>query len=145
MATTLLLKRFGPALYAADGLAEADVRSLPTDKPLKAVLTRSRSRPQLRLYFAMLQLVVENLEQPISRDVLHEWVKIRCGIVEPVKLKSGAVEMVPGSVAFEAMDQTQFNAFFEHAAELLCEHIIPGLEKPALLQRAREMLGEEAA
>lgn len=141
MATALILKRYGPALYAADGLAEADLRELPANVELKATLTRPRSLPQHRLYFAMLQKVCDNLERPVSRETLHEWIKLRCGVVELVPLKSGEVEEVAGSVAFDQMDQIAFNAFFERAAELLCEHIIAGMDKPALLAEAREMLG----
>jgi hypothetical protein len=96
----------------------------------------------------MLSKVVENLGTPIAKEALHEWVKLRCGVVAFIPLKSGAVDQVAGSTAFDAMDQTEFNAFFEKAADLLCEHIIPGLGKADLVREARLMLGwptEDAA
>lgn len=141
MATTTYVKRFGPALYGADGLAEADIRALPSNMPIKVTLTRARSLPQHRLYFAMLELVVDNLSIETTKDTLHGWVKLHCGVVELVPLKNGEVDQVPGSIAFDKMDQGEFNTFFERAAVLLCERIIPGLGKADLIRQAHEMLG----
>lgn len=141
MAVITHVRRLGPALYGVDGLAETEIRELPIDKPLKVTITQARSLPQHRLYWAMIALVVDNLATPVSKDALHKWVKIRCGCVELIPLKSGEIDQVDGSIAFDEMDQLAFNAFFERAADLLCEHIIPGLGKASLVRQAHEMLG----
>lgn len=113
----------------------------PANKRLKVVLTQPRSVPHLRLYWSMLRLVVDNLDTPVTTEALHEWVKLRAGVSVAIPLRNGQVDHVPGSVAFDKMDQHEFNAFFDRAMGLIVEHLIPGLSKGALEAEARAMLG----
>lgn len=113
----------------------------PAAKRLRVALTQPRSNPHLRLYWSMLRLVVDNLDTPVTTEALHEWVKLKCGVSVAIPLRSGAVDHVPGSVAFDKMDQDQFNRFFDRAMGLIVEHLIPGLSKGRLESEARAMLG----
>lgn len=116
----------------------------PTGKTLSVRVTQSRSSRQLRLYRAMLSLVAENLEQDVTADDLHEWLKLRLGYVREVRQRNGEVVHVAKSVAFAKMDQPTFREFFDKAVTMLIEHIIPGLDSADLEREARAMLGEAA-
>ncbi|HYE38258.1 hypothetical protein [Methylocaldum sp.] len=136
--------RRGSFLAPVAPLDSDQLSKLPVGKPLAVRVTRARSVPQLRLYWSMLGLVAENLDQPITDDDLHEWVKGKLGYAAPVKQRNGEVVNVTRSIAFDKMDQQSFQAFFDKAKALLVEHIIPGLESEALEREARAMLGEAA-
>lgn len=142
MALSLLLQRKGRALYAADGLAEAELEALPQGVALKATVTRPRSNPQHRLYFAMLKLVADNTDLIAGSDELHQLVKEALGYSRTVRRKNGHLVTVHGSIAFEKMDGIAFNAFMGKATAFLCEEVIPNLGKEELVAQAKEMLGQ---
>lgn len=116
----------------------------PAGRALRVAVTQPRSVPQLRLYWSMLRLVADNMSAEVTTEALHNWIKMRCGVSAAIPLKSGKVDFVPGSVAFDKMDQEAFGRFFDRAMDLVVEHLIPGLGKPALEREARLMLGEAA-
>jgi hypothetical protein len=142
MAQTLYLMRKMNALYASDGLAGNDLAKLPEGVRFKAVLTRPRSVPHHRLYWAVLALVVDNCEGLRDKEQLHDLIKIRLRYCDPVKSKkTGEVWLIPRSASFEKMGQSAFNEYFDDATRFICDEIIPGLGKAELLAQAREMLG----
>lgn len=140
---TMMVRR-GLALYPLDGLAQAEIEALPQCKPLNTTVTRARSVKQHRLYWAMLKIVAENTDQGLNKDDLHEWMKLRLGYSKPVLQRNGEIVYVPGSIAFEEMDQTEFDGFFRKAVDMITEHIIPGLGSAALAREARLLLGYES-
>ena len=144
MAQDILMARRGPYLAPWGPMDASAVEVLPRGKPLKVKVTRARSVPQHRLYFAMLNLVADNMDTPVTADALHEWVKLRCGVSVMIPLRSGKIDTVPGSIAFDKMEQPEFQAFFDKAKALIVEHLIPGLGGAALEREARLMLGEVA-
>jgi hypothetical protein len=142
-APPLMLFRRGSQLMPIGALDSETLMRLPAGKPLKVKVTQPRSVPQHRLYFAMLNLVCDNLDQDVTPEALHSWVKVRLGYTTTIRAKSGEVQ-VPVSIAFDKMDQATFRAFFDAAKELLVTQIIPGVGSDKLEREAREMLGEMA-
>lgn len=116
----------------------------PANKPLKVKITQPRSLQQHRLYWSMLDLVAENLDQNITGEDLHEWMKLKLGLCNPVRQRNGDTVMVTQSIAFDKMSQSEFRQFFDKAKLLLITQIIPGLDSEALEREARMMLGEFA-
>lgn len=144
MAEPILLVRTGEFLRPAAPIDGEMLRALPAGKPLKATITQPRrSSPQNRLYRSLLQVVVDNLDQPVTADDLHEWLKMRLGVTAEVRERSGAVRTVTRSVAFDKMEHGEFTQYFDRAKTLICQHLIPGLNSAALERQAREMLGED--
>lgn len=142
MPDTLYLQRKMNALYASDGLADSDLSKLPEGVRLKAVITRPRSVPHHRLYWSMLQLVVENCESIRDAGQLHDLIKIRLGYCDPIQsAKTGDTYLIPRSIAFGKMDQTEFNEFFGQAADFINEEVIPGIGRDTLKKQAQQMLG----
>lgn len=122
----------------------ARLAEYPRGKALSVRISQKRSLPQHRLYWALLQLVCENLDTPVTEEALHEWVKLKCGVTAAIPLKSGKVDIVPGSISFENMEQPEFQKFLDRAKALLVEHIIPGVGGETLEREARAILGEAA-
>lgn len=140
----ILMMRRGSFLVPCAPLDGNRLEQFPANKALNVRITQPRSSPQNRLYWSMLNLVCDNLDQPIEPEALHEWVKVRCGVTATIPLRNGKWDIVPGSIAFENMPQDEFQRFFDRAKELLVEHVIPGLKSDALEREARAMLGEAA-
>lgn len=139
----IFMYRRGTMLHPQGALDSETVMNLPAGKPLRVRITNPRNVPQHRLYWAMLALVCDNLDQPLQPEALHAWIKIRLGYSITIPTKSG-VEVVPGSIAFDKMGQPEFQAFFRQAVDLVAGQIIPGISKPKLEAEARAMLGEVA-
>lgn len=86
---------------------------------VEVTIRKRRSLPQLRLYWAMLNNVVEATGAYPDAEHLHEAVKMELGMTSPMRLMTGEVVWVPDSVALSKMDSAQFQRFFDQAAELL--------------------------
>jgi len=145
MTEALYMVRRGSSLIPLDDMAAQEIEALPGKKVIRVRVTAARSVPQHRLYWSMLKLVVQNLDQPTTEKTLHKWIKLRLGVVEPIRLKSGKIIELPGSIAFEKMTQAEFDQFFRQAADLIVEHIIPGLGREDLIREARAMIAPKAA
>lgn len=121
------------------------MRALPAGKPLKLTVTQPRrSNPQNRLYWSLLRLVADNMDQEVTPDALHEWFKMRLGLVETIRLRSGEVAIVTKSAAFDSMDHGEFTAFFAGVKRLVTEQLIPRANSEAFVREAMAMIGEPA-
>lgn len=152
MAETLWLTRKANALYAADGLAGNDLAKLPVGVKLKATVTRPRSVPHHRLYWAVMKLVSENTDAFPTSDELHQAVKQALGYSrvyvrrgaritpEQAAVLASQLIVIQGSIAFNKMDQGEFNTFFDQSTDFINAEVIPGIGQDALKEQAREML-----
>lgn len=121
------------------------IREYPANKPLRLTITvQGRSSPQNRLYWSLLRLVAENLDQDVSKDALHEWFKLRLGITEEIKLRSGEINIVAGSTAFDSLSHAEFTAYMQRVKDLITTQLIPRVNSDAMEREARLMLGEAA-
>lgn len=139
----VLVFRRGDGLYPLDELAAADIRAFGANKPLRLKLTQARSLPQHRLYWALLKKVAENLEGNITKDHMHEWVKLELGLSHTIVDRRGNRREVADSIAIDKMEQPEFAAFFEQVKALIEDRMFPALGD-AFEREARAMLGDAA-
>lgn len=119
--------------------AEADdeaIRALPEE--FEIVPKLKRSNRQLRLYWQLMTVIAENLDQPVSSSTLSNWFKLRCGLTDEIKMKSGDIMTLPSSIAFDKMPQDQFNAYFDKVKDLARK---AGMYTPALEKHVQELIG----
>lgn len=141
----ILVQRRGEFLVPQAPTDGDAIRELPAGKVLAITVRQPRrSNPQNRLYRSLLGIVCENLDQDITPDDLHVWMKLKLNLTTPIRQRNGEVTWVPKSVAFDKMDHAEFTAYFDRVKELVIEHLIPGLKSEALEREARAMLGEAA-
>lgn len=76
-------------------------------------IKKRRSLPQLRLYWAMLNNVIEATGAYPTAEHLHDALKMELGFTTPMRLLSGDVVFVP--------DSAEFRKFFDMAAAKLAE------------------------
>ena len=141
---TILVTRTGGFLRGAAPLDDELIRELPAAKALKATFVQPRrSSQQNRLYWALLKVVCENLDEPLQPEAMHGWLKLRLGYFHSVRLRSGETVQIPASTAFDQMSHGDFTVYFNAAKTLITAQIIPHLHSDKLELAAREMLGEE--
>jgi hypothetical protein len=102
-----------------------------------------RNVPRHRLYRVMLRVVAKHNAFFTTEDALHKVLLVACGVTEPFISLEGDMTLIPSSTAFDAMDEVEFEPYFQKAQEVICEKIIPGLDLDALMEEARKEAGWE--
>jgi hypothetical protein len=106
-------------------------------KQLRAQLAQVRSLPQLRLYWPWVRKVVDNSPHFTHERSLHNTLLVACGVVEPLITLAGDIQMIPSSIAFDAMGDEEFTAYFERAQAVVAESILPGVSLKLLMNEAK--------
>lgn len=138
----LLMHRRGASLIPHGPMDAEALLGFDAGKPLRVRITQPRNIGRHRLYWAMVQLIRENMDKPPPADTLHEAIKVMLGLTQTVRLKDGTVVTLPGSIAFDTMDEPGFRSFLEDFKTLVRERIIPGMGKREFETAALEMMGD---
>lgn len=116
---------------------------IPEGADLSVRVSRPRSPRQHRLFWALLQVVVDNHEYYQRPDQLLEWLKVRLGYVDETVWHDGQVWFKTKSISFAAMGQDQFRKFFTDVLDAIVSEVIEGMDRDALLSEISAMLGED--
>lgn len=103
-------------------------------KDVFVTVTRPRNILHHRKFFALLNLLWETTpcgEIYPSRDGLRKAMTMAAGYVETIPTKKGPRE-IPKSLAFEKMDQDEFNDLYAACIRLVLTEILPHLTKTDL-------------
>jgi len=103
---------------------QMDCRALEGIAPnqrVKVEIRQWRNSSRFRLYWQMLQKVVDATDCAPTSEYLHSAIKLEIGYGTPVKLANGMKVLVPSSVSFSSMDEPTFQKFFDDAARYLAE------------------------
>lgn len=109
-------------------------RRLETMKPgtwLRMEWARPRNGSHHRKFFALLQLVAENSEVYDTTEKALVAVKLCTGHVEPaIDPRTGELIQIPKSIAFDAMEQDEFEVFYSAAIDAVLQYILPQMDRP---------------
>jgi hypothetical protein len=95
---------------------------------IRAELTKPRNPRHHRLVMALLQRVLANQDGLLTIDQLLTVVKIKLGRCVPyVDAGTGKVYYVVESIAFDAMDQAEFETFWADLCKLIARDYFPTL------------------
>ena len=144
MTAALFRKRLGslvgPALVPDSIQAEAVLAKLPAADLVMVEVKRPRNLAHHQKFFVLLNKVFENQEHFKSVDEMRAAITVYIGHCTEQILKDGTAVRVPRSISFASMDQTAFEEFYEKVLDVVAEHIIPGIDKPALRQEVEAFL-----
>lgn len=88
----------------------------PLGADVEVQIYQRRSLEHTRLYWAVLHAIVDNTENKYgSAEDLHSAIKVALGYTHKIKLISGDTIILPGSIAFDKMDQAEFKVYFDRA------------------------------
>jgi hypothetical protein len=117
----LVLRRTERGLEPRSRLASDLLAQYAVHSDVEVTVKKRRSLPQLRMYWAMLNAVVEATGAWASAEHLHDALKYDLGYVTPVRGMDGKTIYIPDSAAMSKMDAVQFKRFFDAAAAKLAE------------------------
>lgn len=115
----IFLVRKGLALWPETDFDAEFIETIPYGHSVEVSFKRARSSERNRAYWKMLHEVVKATGVTLTPERLHDVIKLEVGIVELVRLPSGMKVALPGSIAFDKMDETEMVAFFRAAEEFL--------------------------
>ena len=142
--TNLLLRKTMRGFEPIDDLGREALSKIGVGDLVRAEIKRPRNTDHHRKFFAMLNLVYENQEHYKSPNDLLEVLKIRIGHCHTVQTKHGEVK-IPKSISFAAMDQTEFDQFYNRAVDWVLSEVIPGLQRGELDSEIEQELKAFAA
>lgn len=128
---TVWVKHKG-ALYPAEERA-ADVNGTIADgDEVMIEIRRPRNLKHHKKFFKLLSIVLENQDLFKTNEQLLTFIKRGIGHVD----EYGEVK----SIAFEKMDQTEFNEFYKKSVDFICMEVIPGMDHEALMAEVEHFL-----
>jgi len=120
-------------------------RRLETMKPgtwLRMEWARPRHGKHHRKFFALLNLVAENSETYDTTEKALVAVKLVTGYADPIiDPTTGELIQVPRSIAYDAMDQDEFEGFYSAAIDGVLRHILTSMDRDTA-DRLLEMIIE---
>lgn len=106
-----------------------------------------RSAQQNRLYWKLMQLVLDNTDGQFSnREEVSNFLKIQAGHCEQRHIKlhgEKVLWLIPRSIAFDKMGHAEFQEYWKNALKIISERIIP-LAPEELEAEVFSVLGEAA-
>jgi hypothetical protein len=121
----IALTRTLSGLAPADDHAREVLRRWQLGETLKADVRKPRAHRSLRRYWALVNLVYQNSEQFKSPEAVHAYLKIRAGHCTPIVSKStGEVFLVPDSISYDRLDETEFRAVWERVVQVVADEIL---------------------
>jgi hypothetical protein len=103
---------------------------------------RPRHGKHHRKLFALLALVADNSETYDTTEKALVAVKLVTGHADPfIDPSTGELMQLPRSIAYDAMEQDEFDRFYELAIDGVLRHILPGMDE-ATADRLLEMIVE---
>lgn len=132
-----LFKRQGNALVPHAPYDHEILSMFPEGVPLRASFAQPRSLPRHRLYWVVLRLVIKNSNYFATVEGLHKTLLTACGVTEPLITLEGEIVLIPSSIAFEKMEESEFKEYFDAALDAISTRVIPGVDINELLNEAK--------
>ena len=128
--------------------AESDadlIKNMTLNEVYKAKVTMPRNVGHHRKYFALLQLVLDNIPDDFylsTADGQKDYIKTVDDLLFHIKCQTGHMEKrvslggkllyVPKSISFGKMDQAEFNKFYSDSLDVICKFFLTGTDKGEL-------------
>lgn len=90
------------------------IDEFPEGERIRVDLRTGRMPSRLRFYFAFIRSVRKATHCAPTDKAFHSLIKLETGFTEEVIFRGFKIK-IPASVAFEAMDETEFGAFLQEA------------------------------
>lgn len=127
MPTVILIRdNFYPCLEGYDDASAETINTLPPNRPLLASIRQPRNLAHHRKFFALVNLIFDNQSQFASKDELIACLKVYVGHCQVYERK-GELIKVPKSIAFDQMDQVDFDDFYRRVLDVVARDLWPSV------------------
>jgi len=126
-----LIKKLN-GLFPADSVELGKLQGLKNGQTYKAKITQPRNVQHHRKYWAMIGLVHENLPEEMEKlfktpNDLHTELKLQAGLYDIHYTIGGKQIPQVRSINFGAMDQLDFEEYYENTIRIISKYILPGI------------------
>ena len=142
MSVAIHVRRSGDKLVPITEWDLEQLLDVPEGKDLSIKLTRTRSAKQHRLFWSLMQIVVDNHPYYLRPEQMVEWLKLRLGYVEEVMFHNGDMMTKLSSISFSSMGQSEFQDFFNKSLYVITTEITP-ISRQELISELETILGEK--
>lgn len=143
MSVAIHVRRNGDKLVPITEWDREQLLDVPEGKDLSIKLSRTRSARQHRLFWSLMQIVVDNHPYYLRPEQLVEWLKLRLGYVEEIMFHNGDMMTKLSSISFTSMGQIEFQEFFNKALYVIATEVALTSEE-SLIAELERVLGEKA-
>ncbi len=141
MTTQIIMRKVDGVLRPVDDEGQEIINHLPADAEFFATFRVPRNIRFHRLFFALLNKVVDSVDWLSNSEQALLYLKIATGAVSTMVHKdTGQIFYVPQSIDFAAMDETKFRRFFDRAVYVFTSKW--GVDNDLLLDEIDEMLAD---
>ncbi|MEE9159975.1 MAG: DUF1367 family protein [Gammaproteobacteria bacterium] len=130
MTKLVMSKRLGGLLEPADDIGVAALQKFKAGDIVRCEIRKPRNPDHHRLFMALLSLAFASTERFENPDALRAWVKCKAGHADYFPMKdrhcphcgagiTGDLVAIPKPMNFAAMDQPEFDAFFDRAMDVI--------------------------
>lgn len=128
-------------LAASDEQAMTILKRIKVGEAVKVDVVRPRNIRNHRRYWALVNLIYENTEMS-SPEVVHNTLKALGGHAEPIVFKdTGQIVLVPLSTSFSAMDEDEFQDFWQRVVKATCEKLLPSVTEVEIENQILQLIG----
>lgn len=145
MSEILFMRRSLGSLRPIDPTSAEILDRIAKDEDVKVEITRPRNVKHHRKFFALLNAIYPHQDIYPTRTSFRAALSAALGFGETVKLGDGRTIIVPHSISFAKMDQTEFEAFYDRAVELILTRIVPGVGRADLAREVDDILAGRSA
>ena len=142
MSVAIHVRRSGDKLVPITEWDREQLLDVPEGKDLSIKLTRTRSAKQHRLFWSLMQIVVDNHPYYLRPEQMVEWLKLRLGYVEEVMFNNGDMMTKLSSISFSSMGQSEFQDFFNKSLYVITTEVTP-ISRQELISELETILGEK--
>ena len=141
MGQTLFMHRVLDRLAPSDRISAELLTEFSPEARLRCAITQPRNLKHHNKFFALLHVVFPHQSAYLSRDDLRDELTIAAGHFHMVKdLRTGQMKAVADSIAFDKMDQKDFEPFYDAVVQIILTKIILGVSKRDLETQVLEIL-----
>jgi hypothetical protein len=146
MATEIRVRRVLNRLVPVDKISEDDLLLLPADKEFDCKIWKKRNSDHHRKYFALVNAIFPHQKYWPTVKALHDQLKIAVGFsYEARDIRTGEVRTYPDSIAFDSIDQTEFEQVYERIVEVVLTRVLPGVGRKDLDTQVHDILAGRIA
>lgn len=135
------MKRVLDRLAPNDPISADLLAELPAGVQLRCEVTQPRNLKHHNKFFALIHVVFPHQSAYLTQDDLREELTIAAGHFHMRKdIRTGEMKAVADSIAFDKMDQTKFEPFYDAAVNIILTRILPGVSKRDLEDQVMDIL-----
>jgi hypothetical protein len=123
-----------------DADTQRRVKRIPLDTIVRVEMRQPRSSRDFRYYWALCRLVSFNHEQFKTEKQVDGALKVLTGHADVFTLDGRVVE-VPRSIAFDKLEQEEWQEYLKRAKDAVLQHLLPGVKSSVMEDEIARMVG----